>query len=130
MNRRQFLASFAAAIAVHKLPKVLIVGQPSIPILSQCTNAYDAKSAVEYANGGEALWVMLYELDPFMRVTMDHKNFGFHIYSDYDRDMIRRVLWNYKPLGVMATINGELVTFEDFVAASNGYTTYAVNWKA
>jgi hypothetical protein len=104
MNRRQFLAGFAAALAVHKLPKQL-----------PAAIAHNAFEAVNLANGGERLWVVLYEFDPFMRVSIDRKRMAIHITSSRDFHSIRDILWNYKPIGIVATINGHDVNFADYV---------------
>jgi hypothetical protein len=115
MNRRQFLAGFAAALAVHKLPKHLV---PFIPERAtdfiQASRLAGGGEGLWYgAGGGEGLWAMLYELDPNMQVSIDHSQMIIHLFSSYDFEMIRKVLWNYKPIGILAILNGERVSFED-----------------
>ena len=109
MNRRTFLAGFAAALALHRLPKQLSSGVFSLTPAS--TNVY-----TQIDPRGSALWTRLYELDPFMRVSMDYKNYGFHLSTRVPVDLVTEVLWNYKDVGVMATINGVYADFSSLYA--------------
>jgi hypothetical protein len=100
VNRRQFLSSFAAALAISHLPELLLASNPvPAPILA---NAFDV---YRLAPSGERLWAKLYELDPLMCVSVDYKTMAIHLFSNYDLESIRHVLWWYKPVGIFATVN-------------------------
>lgn len=108
ISRRAFMASFAAAIAIHSLPKQLVT--PKVYSFKDVEGVYSAYGS----DIGFELWAALYELDPKMSYSTDWKTMTIHLRSKYDQERIREVVWKYKPVGVMATLNGEALTFEDF----------------
>ena len=108
VNRRQFLVSFAAAIAVTQMPRQLAAVCPQPLPAPLCQDSQ------RYYSGAAELLTKLYELDPHMRINIDDRGMYIHLISAYNAEMIRDVLWNYLLIGIPVTLNGQAVVFEDY----------------
>lgn len=108
MDRRGFLKAFAASIAVCVLPKQLV--PPTQDIYPRIADP----SLCGYIDpAGSELWAALYALDPKMKVNIDLKHVGFQLFTKVDRTLVENVVWNWKPVGVYAMVNGSFLEFKD-----------------
>jgi hypothetical protein len=123
LSRRNFLLGLGAVVALHDLPKQLMAPRKIIEraVTVTAPNAYQSYCGQDpYIT---ALWAALYELDPHMRVSIDHKNHAFHLTTCAPVDLVTDVLWKYKPVGVLATINGRQADF------TRNYTEAWERWE-
>lgn len=102
MNRRTFLASLGAALALQALPKQLLVAQAPLD-----TNVY---ATVDPRAG--VMWELFSMLDPQMRISINYKTHSIHLQTHPSKVMlVEDVLWWHMPIGVAAFINGAQVNF-------------------
>jgi hypothetical protein len=106
MNRRSFLRGLTAAAAVTACAPKLLAAKSSIPVPG--INAYQAYGVTSRAGD---LWSALYELDPRMDVSVDYKLYAIFLRTRAPVGMVTDVLWTWKPIGVIAYINGHPVDF-------------------
>jgi hypothetical protein len=105
MNRRQFLAGIAAALAVRQLPIQLVAKNPT-PVRSVYGHYQDDPGSIS------PMFDALYQVDPLVRVSIDYKRMGILVWSDRDVELIEDIIWNYKPIGLYAKVNDQMVSFE------------------
>jgi hypothetical protein len=129
VTRRGFLAGLAAIVAVHQLPRRLtapkkmcsssfaFLQSQQLELLDtnlvqplQAVNAYQAYGA--NVNSG-AMYTKLYELDPYMFMTIDLRGVTINITTRADRGQVTSILWKYKPIGVLAIVNGTRADFSE-----------------
>lgn len=111
LSRRNFLLGLGTVVALRDLPKQLTAPRKII----ECDVTVTAPNAYQSYCGQDphitALWDALYVLDHQMRVSIDHKNPAFHLTTHAPVDLVTDVLWKYKPIDVLATINGRRADF-------------------
>ena len=112
LSRRNFLLGLGAVVALHDLPKQLMAPRKIIEcdVTVAVPDAY-AEYCVSECSDYYGLWDALYALDHQMRVSIDHKNLAFYLTTCAPVDLVTDVLWKYKPIGVLATINGRHTDF-------------------
>ena len=102
MNRRTFLTSLGAALAIQTLPKQLLAAQAPLD-----TNVY---ATIDPRVG--VMWELLYAIDPQMRISINYKTCSIYLQTRPSKVMlVEDVLWRHNPISVAAFVNGTQVNF-------------------